>query len=252
MDTKTITTFTPSDLILFHADQFARTGNMLTGSKILNFAERLHVEDVVKAALAAAFLANDKAGYAQLEDRQVSGLFGLTKPHKIFVNPTGSAADWPDGSFEAIVRSYAEKLAPKDNTVNRIVYSWMRSDVSKPWNRALELIEYGMVSRGLLATNVTKVMGIIPHANITLPESTAQRAASQSVEPIKQLLAEYQQTRADLWKRVDAEISSAISSRTDTSSSDNDGKASCAGRSAGRPAQDALPDWRCASPKESL
>lgn len=103
-----------------------------------------------------------------------------------------------------------------------MVYTWLRRDATSPWNTALELIQAGMARRGLLEATQEKKLKVFTVTRYSLPERTLRLARGQSVGAVKAMLDNFERTRPEAWKELEAEIKKAITARTESGSTDLD------------------------------
>jgi hypothetical protein len=108
--------------------------------------------------------------------------------------------------------------------VSDLVYALLGKDAKMYYNLTPDLAQQGLAARGLLVAETTTHAKIIKTTRLRMPESTGHLAASQPVEPLRQLLASVETGRPDLWKKLVDTIDSGIKRRAeqDTSSSFND------------------------------
>ncbi len=204
----------PSELILLHGDQFARTSSAavkLWGWVGFNAKEM---------TLVAAFLAVEQSGAVKLEVRRQQALFGLLVFDKLYVVPGEGAISWPSRSIESELRGIAERLQSKSgkghNHVSEIVYDWWmgreRYKSRRPWARLGDLVKDGLVSRGLLQKERKPgLKGLFAGESYVLPAETAALATQQSLEPVVELLETCRRNRPEVWRLLIKGINKGIS-----------------------------------------
>ena len=216
MQTLTETTFAPSELIALRGEEFASKGRV-GNSKLLHGEAEVSTEQLARAVLAAAILANEQAGTIRLETRSKKAWLGLRTVQGLFVEPTGSTVAWPEGSLESDVVALAkEGKATKDrNEVAHVVSGLLRQDTADPWAEALALVSAGLFRRDLLEQIQKKTLKIFTSYEYILPEATRQQAAATDVSGAKALLQRTEQERPELWKLLQEQIRTAVGWRTE-------------------------------------
>ena len=206
----------PSELVLLNGDQFAKKV-MMGNIKLLNSEASVSVSQLGQAILAAAVLAAEAVGNLELEIRQEKAMFGLRKVKNLYANPTPTPVEWPKYSLEAQLPPIAERFKndQESNEVSNLIYSWLRQDSSSPWQSTIEMVKSGLAERGLLDTSEETKLKVFTVTDYSLPQDTALLAAEQPVEPVKQLLANCENDRREIWDLLVKQIKSAIKARTE-------------------------------------
>ena len=206
----------PSELVLLKGDQFAKKV-MMGNIKLLNSEASVSVSQLGQAILAVAVLAAEAAGNLQLEVRQGKAMFGLRKVKNLYANPTPTPVEWPKYSLEAQLPPIAERFKndQESHEVSNLIYSWLRQDSSSPWQSTIEMIKSGLAERGLLDTSEETKLKVFTVTNYSLPQDTALLAAEQPVESVKQLLANCENGRREIWDLLVNQFKSAIKARTE-------------------------------------
>lgn len=205
-----------SELVLLRGDQFAKKV-MIGNIKLLHTDASVSISQLGQAILAAAVLAAEAAGNLQLEVRQGKAMFGLRKVKNLYANPTPTPVEWPKYSLEAQLPPIAERFKNDQDSheVSNLLYAWLRQDSSSPWQSAIEMVQSGLAERGLLDSSEETKLKVFTKINYSLPESTASMAAEQPIEPVKQLLANCENDRREIWDLLVKQIKSAIKARTE-------------------------------------
>ncbi len=206
----------PSELVLLNGDQFAKKV-MMGNIKLLHSEASVSVSQLGQAILAAAVLAAEAVGNLELEIRQKKAMFGLRKVKNLYANPTPTPVEWPKYSLEAQLPPIAERFKndQESNEVSNLIYSWLRQDSSSPWQSTIEMVKSGLAERGLLDTSEETKLKVFTVTNYSLPQDTALLAAEQPVEPVKQLLANCENDRREIWDLLVKQFKSAIKARTE-------------------------------------
>ena len=144
-------------------------------------------------------------------------MFGLRKVKNLYANPTPTPVEWPKYSLEAQLPPIAERFKNDQDSheVSNLIYAWLRQDSSSPWQSTIEMVQSGLAERGLLDTSEETKLKVFTKINYSLPEGTASLAAEQPIEPVKQLLANCENDRREIWDLLVKQIKSAIKARTE-------------------------------------
>ncbi len=217
---------TPSELVYLNGEKFAQKAGLFNKVKLMHTDLSVDVVQLVQAAVAAAFLANEQAGVLRLELRAKKALFGLTSVQALYAEPCGAPHPWPADTLEAAFPPYAERFKAEKNTneIYSILYAWMREDRMSPFDEVVNRIQYGLGSRMLLGMREEKKLKIFTVRSYSLPDSTRALAQSTPLAPLQQLQKQCEQARPLVWKALLEQIKKAISARreqTDTSFDSN-------------------------------
>lgn len=217
----TTTVLTPSELAWLHADQIAppKTFNDWSTPALLSDTQ-VSMKQLAQNLVAVALLANEQAGALRLEARSKKALFGLRTVQTVFAEAAGTTT-WPNGSLEDRINDLAHTLqgSKRGNEVQTIVHDLFSSDVANPWGGILEMVGDALQARGLIGTEQVKRLKVFTTAVWTLPDSTRELAAAQSIASVKALL-EQGQARADIWKTMMDQIQSSLKARVEQDPSD--------------------------------
>lgn len=203
----------PSELVLLRAEEFAKKGRM-SNITIMNTNVTVNPEQLGKAILRAAIIANIQAGTIRLEQQQSKGSFGLRKVTTLHMLPVNVGATWPDHSVESQLSS--QVMANRGSSeVYSIVYKWLEQDSFHPWEKVVENVQEGLSKRGLLGKTEEKKMGIFTSNTYQLPQGTASMPDRRSVESVKEMLNEYSNMHKEVWGLLEKQLDKAIYERTD-------------------------------------
>lgn len=213
--------FTPSEVVLLNGEQFAPSAGLVNKYTVRASGQGVNANKLAVAAWSAALLANEQYGLIRLSPATNSTLFGLIKQPTLLVEPTGTQPGWPAGTLEAnLLQVTSELQASRQNNLYMIVYRWLGSDDSAPYQEVLRMIEQGLGMRGLMVEVDARALGIFKYKKLELPDSTRPYIAQQSTAPVKQLLQNCEQFRPDIWKVMQKNIDKAIAARTEQSDND--------------------------------
>lgn len=200
------TMFAPSELVILFGDRFAPEAGMLVSKEeILTSGAKVNSEKLMNAAMKAGLYAVHRAGAARLQLREGSALFGLRKTRSVFLLQGSGSARFPAGSFE----SYLLEAAVLEKDLVDVVAAFIGEEVTNPPQRALGLMKRGMSERGMLEAQMRKTMLVFTTIDYVLPPDTRMAAEAQPLEPVEQLLREFEQREPELDRAVQKAIDSA-------------------------------------------
>ncbi|HEX8320150.1 hypothetical protein [Longimicrobium sp.] len=206
--------FSSSELVVLFGDQFVPDASMLSSKEeILTSGVRVNSQTLMEKAMHAAVWTLQRAGAVRLEIRQGKALFGLIRTRKLHLVRGTASASYPGGSLEA----HLVEAAGMENELDGVLAAFIGQDSHDPPARAIGLMKRGLYGRGLLEVVEEKTLMVFTSIRYVLPASTRELASRQSVQPIKQLLAEVEQKEPELFKAVDKAIDSARVKMTEDS-----------------------------------
>lgn len=219
-----IDTLTPSEIAFVHGEQFSKAKK--DGVKLPRGGVQVDPDTLAVSMLTAALLANERAGALRMEIGIEKYLFGLLKRRVVHVIPAGSSPNWPAGTLEARVWSFAS-TPPKAGhwSVRDLVRGLFPSDDPNPYIEVAVWVRKAMEGRGLADEVVEekKSLGIFTvkytHAELTAAGTAA--ANRQSAAPVQEMISAAARERSEVAERMGNEIKSALSSRVESSSSDS-------------------------------
>jgi hypothetical protein len=198
--------FAPSELVILFGERFAPEAGMLVSKEeILTSGAKVNSEKLMDAAMKAALYAVHRSEAARLQLREGSAMFGLRKTQTVFLLQGPGSAQFPAGSFE----SYLLESAILERDLTDTVAAYIEEEVSNPPQRALGLMKRGLSERGLLEAEMRKTMLVFTTIDYVLPPDTRMAAEAQPLEPVQQLLREFEQREPELDKAVQKAIDSA-------------------------------------------
>ena len=201
-----IPTFAPSELVILFGDRFAPEAGMLVSKEeILTNGAKVSSEKLMSAAMKAGLYAVHRSGAARLQFREGSAMFGLRKTQTVFLLMGSGSAQFPAGSFE----SYLLESAVLERDVTDVLAAYIDEEVSNPPQRALGLMKRGMSERGLLEAEMRKTMLVFTTIDYVLPPDTRMAAEAEPLEPVQQLLRDFEQREPELDRALQKAIDSA-------------------------------------------
>jgi hypothetical protein len=109
----------------------------------------------------------------------------------------------------------------ENKEVYNLVYAWLGSDFTSPWQETIERLKASMARRKLLDSHEEKKLKIFTTTSYTLPEGTRVLAKGQPISPVRSLLDNCRKSRPQVWKLLEKGIKKAISDRTERSDTDD-------------------------------
>lgn len=210
-DVSTAPAFAPSELVILFGDRFAPEAGLLASKEeILTSGVKVNSEKLMNAAIKAALYAVHRSGAAKLQVRAAKAMFGLMNTQKVFLLQGAGSAQFPAGSLEA----YLLEQAVLETEVENVLKSFIGEESSNPPQRALGLMKRGMSERGMLEAEMKKAMIFFATIDYVLPAATRMAAEAESLEPVQQLLREFEQREPELDKAVQKATDAARVSMT--------------------------------------
>jgi hypothetical protein len=207
-DVPTAPTFAPSELVILFGDRFAPEAGLLASKEEI-LTSGVKVNSAIKAALYAVH----RSGAAKLQVRAGKALFGLMNTQKLFLLQGPGTATFPAGSLEA----YLLEQAVLETEVEGVLKAFIGEEVSNPPQRALGLIKRGLSERGMLEAEMKKSLLVFATIDYVLPAATRMAAEAESVEPVLQLLRDFEQREPELDKAAQKAIDGARVAMTSSS-----------------------------------
>ncbi len=207
--------FTPTEYILLNGDKFAPESSGANKLALLCSEGYVDGQYLVKLICAAAILANEEEGVLSLKLEQTKKLFGLREETKLVIRPTGSTSYWNGYTLESAIlfvcsQAYA---VPGDYSVKNIIYSILVEDRKKPWEKIIELVEWGLASSNWLMPVEGEAAAAFSTPFIC-PAKVRDLALAQPAAPVMNLLMNCKKSRPEVWKQLGDEISAAFEDRT--------------------------------------
>lgn len=201
----------PSELVYFNAEKFASTKGVFNKVSLLHCELQVNKVELVQHLLAAAFLANERAGLMRLELRQKKVLFGLGSKSALFADLTGNPSLWEGSCLEASLLEAAGRSA--NSEVNSIVSAWLGGNFSDPYVEVIDRLKVKMAERGLLDMQEERKLKIFVTRSFSLPSEVRAFVAAQPLAPLTALLQGCQTGRQQVWQELVTQIKKAVDSR---------------------------------------
>ncbi len=215
---------TPSELVYLNGEKFAPKGGIFNKTRLVHLDFEVSSAPLAQALFAAAFLTLEQQGTLRLEIRQKKTLFGLASARALYADSVGPAAAWPQDTIETALARIAYNLAMNkgQNEVSNVVYAWLGQDSTVPVEEVFNWVKAGLAARGLLDARVQTHLKIFKSTVYACPPQTLALAAGQPLQLVQQLFGWCQQSRPEVWKMLNSQISSGIEARREKTDTDTD------------------------------
>ena len=207
--------FTPSEYILLNGEKFAPESS---GANKLNMlCSDGAVDGLYLASLmcAVAILANEDERALTLELSQTKKMFGLKESTHLIIRPAGQTPNWNGFTLESAVLFVSSQAyaMPGDYSVQNTVQTILAKDREKPWEKIIELVEWGLASSNWLMPVEGEAVAAFSTPFIC-PPKVRDLAFAQSAAPVVNVLTNCKKTRPEIWKQMIQEITLAFQDRT--------------------------------------
>lgn len=207
---------TPSETVLLNGERFA--GKRLVGNvRLLHADRKVAADQLARAVLMAAALANEEDGAIRFETGKLPRWFGLRSRTALFVEPAGESS-WPRYTLEWAIPTFLEEMryqeGPDRIPMGALVDSFFVGDRADPWKYVIDLVKDGLAARGLLDRRPERWFRLdTGRIEYELPEATAQLATESTPEDVERLFDATRSARPELWELLEWEIDRAVAAR---------------------------------------
>ncbi len=206
--------FTPSEYILLNGDKFAPESR--GEHKLYLLCSDGIVDGVYLTTLmcAAAILANELEGALEIDLVKKKTAFGLKENQELNLRPCGQTPNWNGYTLESGVMFAASQMyaSPGDHTARRTIYTTLAKDRLNPWEKVVELVEWGLASSNWLMPVEGEAAAAFSTPFIC-PAKVRDLAFSQPSTPIVNLLTACKKSRPEVWRQLMTEIGQAFQDR---------------------------------------
>jgi hypothetical protein len=203
---------TPSELVYLNGEQFAGKPGASRRTRLLHSGRLVHLGELVQSALAAALLANFKAGTLRLSQRELKRWFGLSKKEILSIETTGKTGTWPEQTLEAGLLAAADlgEVRRESGNLERLIYAWLKTSYDDPLAEVVTRIQAGLAARGLL--KVIKERRLLSvNRSYEVPAETLILA--RQTGPLDELLEQFKAARPQLWPLLLETLTKGVMSR---------------------------------------
>lgn len=199
--------FTPTEYILLNADKYAPEAKGKDGHNLLCSDGVVNGPHLAAILVSAALLANQEENALEIELGQSKRLFRLDPVAHVYVKPQGQPPNWSGYTLENTILFIAGQLfAMQDvNTVRNIVYELVQEDRPDPWQKVIEVVEWGLASSNWLIPVEGEAAAAFSTPFIC-PAKVRDLVVAQPEEPVRDMLSACKRDQAELWKNMLAEV----------------------------------------------
>jgi hypothetical protein len=209
--------FTPSEYILLNGDKFAPESKGKEGHNLLCSDGAVNGPYLSAMLILAAVLANQEEDALTISMTQRKKLFNPTPQFNVSLKTVGIPPNWSGYTLETAVLFITGQLFVLRNecTLHDLVFEIIREDRPDPWQKIIEIVEWGLASSNWLMP----VEGVAAEAFLTpfiCPANVRELALSQPKAPVNDLLTACKRDTPDIWKQMWSEIEQAFKERKKT------------------------------------
>lgn len=164
--------------------------------------------------MAAALLANQQENALEIEVGQSKRLFRLDPMSHVYLRPQGQPPNWSGYTLEnTLLFIIGQLFAMQDvNTVRNAVYELVREDRPDPWQKVIEVVEWGLASSNWLIPVEGEAAAAFSTPFIC-PAKVRDLVLAQPEAPVVDLLTSCKRDQPELWKKIFAEVELAFKDR---------------------------------------
>lgn len=204
----------PSELVLLNGAAFAPPAGPADRLPLLGSPATVTASVLIRAVIAAAALAAERAGALRVEARPRQTPFGPSKVQTAYLEPGEAAPPWPAGCLEAQLPGLAARLKPsRAHEAGAVVHAWLAADSANPWHQAAELVQRGLAQRGVLDSVEVVQFGFVKTQAYRLTAGGAALAAQGPVAEVQAWLEHCRQERPEVWARLAEQIDAGLRQR---------------------------------------
>lgn len=205
--------FTPSEYIFLNGDKFVPKAEGGGSLALLCSDACVNGYQLAVNLVLAAILANESEGALEISIEEKKKLFGGSSSKEIYLRKISAPPNWSGYTLESAVMYIASNLlAQQKHTLYNVVYFLLAQDRPDPWQKIVELVEWGLASSNWLIP----VEGEAAEAFSTpfiCPAKVRELALEKPVEPMTSLLVGLQQARSQTTQALVNEIERALKDR---------------------------------------
>lgn len=206
--------FTPSEYILLNGEKFAPEPRGEDRLPLLCSESMVDGVYLTTLMLAAAVLANEEEGALEIEIVQSKKAFGLKGTNELILRPKGQTPNWNGYTLESGImfvasQAYGKAASP---SMKNAVYTLLTQDRLRPWEKIIELVEWGLASSNWLLPVEGEAAAAFSTPFIC-PAKVRELAFAQPSAPIVNMLTTCKKNRPEIWRQMMAEIGEAFEMR---------------------------------------
>ena len=202
---------TPSEAVFFYGDRFV-TQSML-GEKLLLADIYVSTNGLAKAMMTAAILGNVECGFVRLSIEKRRTLFGLIKTEKLKVAPANGSVSWPDQTTE---HGLLQVLGGNIMNADDLIIAYLGKESSSPQSDYITRVKGGLVERGIISAESTKVLGLNIGTHVTMSPNQRARIEENGPSRVISLIGEVEKGQPELLAQIRKSVAAAFANRTES------------------------------------
>lgn len=206
--------FTPSEYILLNADKYAPDTQGKPGHNLLCSDGVVDAKALASMLIVASILVNESESALEIHSGQSKRLFRADTVSHVYLRPQGQPPNWSAYTLENTVLFIIGQLVSMNdvNTVRNVTYEVIREDRKEPWQKIIEVVEWGLASCNWLIPVEGEAAAAFSTPFIC-PAKVRDLVLAQPEEPVKNLLSSCKHDRPEVWKALFTEIDLAFRDR---------------------------------------
>lgn len=205
--------FTPSEYVFLNGDKFALKAEGSDSLALLCSDASVSGYQLAVNLILAAILANESEGALEISIQEKKKLFGSSSTKEIYLRKIAAPPNWSGYTLESAVMFIAANLlAQQKHTLYNVVYFLLAQDRPDPWQKIVELVEWGLASSNWLIPVEGEAAAAFSTPFIC-PAKVRELALEQPVEPMASLLAGLQHDRSQSAGALINDIERALKDR---------------------------------------
>ena len=206
--------FTPSEYILLNADRYVPPAKGKDSHNLLCSEGEVDGNSLAATLMVAAILTCEAENALEISHGQSKRLFRSDTVGHILIKPAGQVPNWNGYTLENSVLFIAGQLFSMQdvNTARNLTYELIREDCNEPWQKIVEIVEWGLASSNWLIPVEGEAAAAFSTPFIC-PAKVRDLAMAQPDEPVKNLLDDCKHDRPELWKALFNEVNQALHDR---------------------------------------
>lgn len=205
--------FTPSEYIFLNGEKFVPAAEGSECTPLLCSDTNVNGRQLAVLLVMGAILANESEGVLKIESHEKKKIFGGVARSDIYLHVIQAAPNWSGYTLESAVMFLASRLfSSQAHTLYNVVHTLLAADRQYPWQKIIELVEWGLVSSNWLIPVKGDAVGAFSTPFIC-PGNVRELALEQPAKPIIFIIEGCKQRRPELWQRMTGEIEQAMRDR---------------------------------------
>jgi len=205
--------FTPSEYVFLNGEKFSPKSEGFDSLALLCSDVSVNGPQLAVNLILAAILANELEGVLEVSIQEKKKLFGSGLARDIYLRKISPPPNWSGYTLESAVMFIASNLmAQQNHTLYNVVYLLLAQDRPDPWQKIVELVEWGLASSNWLIPVEGEAAAAFSTPFIC-PAKVRDLALEQPGEPMAGLLLDLQQSRSPSRQVLVNEIERALKDR---------------------------------------